>query len=456
MKMDQKQNYPFPRDYIVNFSKPIFECLKKGECVTSVWLATAGRRVANQFLVDNIQLFKDILPEHKNYLFVYIEPLNLTEGTQAGYLRLVGQALLDTAKKGKYLNLDFKKDDFGAFYNDRSTYSQLLESLKDLLDFIIEKNTEVVLFIGELDELEFVNDVFCNNLRFLWNRFNGRLHYVFLIKDVRLIFSKDRFGEELGYLFFQNVIYTPVSTENENYLIDHFEKKLGYCLTPEKRTLVSELCDGHPYFLKLAMESLSRKDLSKSPLSFEQAKEIIRSNYEIRAVTNRMIEVMTDGMRNTLINISTKKVHSLPGGETQILILLGLVKKTKTGFYEPFCGLLKDAVLKGVISSPSSEGEKDFLFFDSKLGSVIFRGNPVDEVFTRQEFDLLAFFLKQPNKVCSRDEVARAIWGPEADDKYSDWAIDQLISKLRKKLIILGLINKVIITIRGRGYKFSQ
>lgn len=449
-------NYPFPRPYIANFARLIFDYVKKGECVTSVWLATAGRRVVNQFLVDKIELFEDVFPEYKKYLCAYIEPLNLTEGTQAGYLRLIGRTLVETIKKREYLGLDYKKEEFGTFYNDRSTYSQLLEALRELLSSIIEKDVEIVLFIGEIDELEFINDVFCNNLRFLWNRFNGKLHYVFLIKDVRLIFARDYFGEELGYLFFQNIIYTPVSNENENFLIDFFERKMGYKLTSEKRGLVGELCDGHPYFLKLAMESLSKKDLPNSPLSLKQCEEVIRSNHEIRAVTNRIIEALTESMRKALDDLTFKEVYDLPGEELQILVSLGIVKKTEGNFYKPFCRLLKDAVLKKAISVSSGEGASKNLLFDSKLGSIIFQGKPVDEVFTRQEFDLLSFFLKHPDKVHSRDDVANVIWGKEMDEKYSDWAIDQLISKLRKKLGRLSVKERVIATIRGRGYRFSQ
>ena len=50
------------------------------------------------------------------------------------------------------------------------------------------------------------------------------------------------------------------------------------------------------------------------------------------------------------------------------------------------------------------------------------------------------------------DEIGEALWGKDSYDKYSDWAIDQLISKLRKKLETLGFKN-VLKTVRGKGYK---
>ncbi|MFC1790807.1 helix-turn-helix domain-containing protein [Patescibacteria group bacterium] len=50
--------------------------------------------------------------------------------------------------------------------------------------------------------------------------------------------------------------------------------------------------------------------------------------------------------------------------------------------------------------------------------------------------------------------MGEVLWGEASYEKYSDWAIDQLISKLRKKLKDLGLTD-FLKTIRGRGYKLT-
>jgi DNA-binding winged helix-turn-helix (wHTH) protein len=52
-----------------------------------------------------------------------------------------------------------------------------------------------------------------------------------------------------------------------------------------------------------------------------------------------------------------------------------------------------------------------------------------------------------------RDDIAKAIWRGEWTEKYSDWAIDKLVSKLKKKLIFS---NYEILTIKNRGYQLMK
>ena len=66
---------------------------------------------------------------------------------------------------------------------------------------------------------------------------------------------------------------------------------------------------------------------------------------------------------------------------------------------------------------------------------------------TATEFELLAFLLRNQDRVASRDDIMRALRGIDADI-YSR-AIDVLISRLRQKLQRPELIR----TVRGQGYQ---
>ena len=74
--------------------------------------------------------------------------------------------------------------------------------------------------------------------------------------------------------------------------------------------------------------------------------------------------------------------------------------------------------------------------------------------FSLTENNVLNFFRAHPGTVISRDEVAAIIWGNEEwEDKYSDWAIGQLIYRLRKKLEY-GSFSGTIETRKVRGFEF--
>ncbi len=70
---------------------------------------------------------------------------------------------------------------------------------------------------------------------------------------------------------------------------------------------------------------------------------------------------------------------------------------------------------------------------------------------TNKEFDLLLYFLKNPNIAISRDTLLEKIWG---NDYYGfDRTIDTHIKMLRKNL---GKYGDKIVTVRGVGYKFEK
>ncbi len=67
-----------------------------------------------------------------------------------------------------------------------------------------------------------------------------------------------------------------------------------------------------------------------------------------------------------------------------------------------------------------------------------------------KEFDLLVFFVKNPGKVHSRENILSAVWGY---DYYGDnRTVDTHIKSLREQL---GKYRELIVTVWGSGYKFE-
>ena len=67
----------------------------------------------------------------------------------------------------------------------------------------------------------------------------------------------------------------------------------------------------------------------------------------------------------------------------------------------------------------------------------------------RKEFELLAFFMNQPNITFSREELLSRIW--EEDVFVIDRTIDVHINRIRSKL---GIYKNWIETVKGVGYRF--
>lgn len=70
---------------------------------------------------------------------------------------------------------------------------------------------------------------------------------------------------------------------------------------------------------------------------------------------------------------------------------------------------------------------------------------------TRTEFDILLFFLTHRNRIYSREEIIKNVWGD--DVVITGRTIDTNITRLRKKL---GDYDKYIVTRQGFGYGFKE
>lgn len=84
---------------------------------------------------------------------------------------------------------------------------------------------------------------------------------------------------------------------------------------------------------------------------------------------------------------------------------------------------------------------------DMLAREVRLRGRAVE--LTPREFDLIAFFARNPGRVLSRDELLRKVWG--YDYVGETRTVDVHVRRLRVKL---GERLRMIETVTGAGYKF--
>ena len=77
-----------------------------------------------------------------------------------------------------------------------------------------------------------------------------------------------------------------------------------------------------------------------------------------------------------------------------------------------------------------------------------------DEVaLTPMEFRLLWHLASHPDKVCTRDELLRQVWG---EDSYSDArTVDVHIKRIRRKVQTGAQAKPLIATVWGVGYRFE-
>lgn len=112
------------------------------------------------------------------------------------------------------------------------------------------------------------------------------------------------------------------------------------------------------------------------------------------------------------------------------------------------------ARIRAVLRRVSPEASQVIAFGDVEVElerrSVIREGAEVK--LTRAEFNLLAFFLQNPNRPLSRDAILNSVWGYEA--YLNTRTVDAHVVRLRQKLEPDPNTPRHFLTMHGVGYRF--
>lgn len=80
--------------------------------------------------------------------------------------------------------------------------------------------------------------------------------------------------------------------------------------------------------------------------------------------------------------------------------------------------------------------------------------NEEEVIMTTTEFDILAFFMKNPDIVHSKQTIFERVWG---EDEYGDiGTVPVYVQKIRKKIEADYTHPKIIETVWGVGYRFNR
>ena len=91
--------------------------------------------------------------------------------------------------------------------------------------------------------------------------------------------------------------------------------------------------------------------------------------------------------------------------------------------------------------------DKDKLYLD---------GTNVSTHFSRSQRRILQTLVRKSPEVVTRQEMSSAIWPSNTLERYSDWAIDSHVSRLRTKLVQLGIPQDTIMTVKAKGFVFDN
>ncbi len=90
--------------------------------------------------------------------------------------------------------------------------------------------------------------------------------------------------------------------------------------------------------------------------------------------------------------------------------------------------------------------------FHVREDSILIGEKDITPALSKKERAFMLLLLSAKKKIVPRDEIAKVIWGASWEDKYSDWALDRLVYRLRIKLNSLGINPKLLKTVKKKGF----
>ena len=191
---------------------------------------------------------------------------------------------------------------------------------------------------------------------------------------------------------------------------------------PQSITRLIKLAGGHPYLLKLLIKSASQSQ-SYSNLIHHPA------------IKNLFDQLYNSLCRKTQLQLGAALISPRLTPESSYLLQTKLWQGQTV-----FSPLWRDYLFEFAWSTLPLEKKDSLLLFNQ----------PIELFLSPTERNILRLLYQNQGQVVNRDQLAQTIWGKRWTSLYSDWAIDQHLSRLRRKL---GPFGSYIVAVKRKGVK---
>ncbi|MFC1646778.1 helix-turn-helix domain-containing protein [Patescibacteria group bacterium] len=241
--------------------------------------------------------------------------------------------------------------------------------------------------------------------------------------------------------FLQNIYFKPLfSNEDGQYFVNYLKKKWNVLINPMLEKQILEKTARNYLTLKQAVRFIRDKKAKTIDEIFSHDMMQLKLKYiydnfleSEKTALIKITQAANDFDEHELASIDfLKKVEWLGSKNHRLQITVPIVTDYLKKLHQA----------------------KHIIKLDA---SCLVIGNvPIDSMFSKQERAILELMVKKQEEVLTRDEIAYAIWKDAWREKYSDWAIDQIISRIRKKVTKLNLPKSIIKAVKGKGFVYGS
>ncbi len=416
----------YPDDARFNEIEKILSFIKEGNSVQLISVPGAGRSNLFGLLAYNRKVrVKHLGQNQKNYHFVNINLSEVKNKANSEIFKFIFLELLDSLKERKieqeYVSNILRES---ISMNDEMV---IFQGLKKTIEYLtLEKNLTIVFLFDRFEIFtQTATSDFFSNLRILRNKAKYHFSSVFsLNKPLDEIFEKELLVDFYEFIA-DHVVYLPIHDKpGVDFRISYLEKSTGKKIPKEKLDEILKLTGGHGKLTRICLELYLNSDVS----------DFISQ----KTVQGGLFEITSSLSPSDLKDLKEKNSNSY-------LEEIGLLKDAKVTIplLEEFMGGL--------------EADKESILFDQNTSKITRGESNLSDNLTSSEFKLLKFLIENENKILEREEIISSVWkDSKTTQGVTDQALDQLISRLRKKIEDNPNSPTHLLTIKGRGFKFQN
>lgn len=418
----------YPIDFRKNEAEKLGNFLRSQNSVVIIGMKRVGIGNFLRFFLGHKNIVSTYVGKGVKHLFVPIDLNDLVELNIYPFWILTLKRIVDVIESKNFS----EKIKRGArrYFSESIQLNDLfftLDSVQKVISLILKAGWHPTLFLIRFDRIaDAVTPEFFANLQGLRNSAKFKLSYVFTSYRPLHELRTDVFNKASLSDFSKDMYILPAHNEDLKVLLDTLSVRYRINLTSEQKKLLIKFSGGHLHYLHLAI--LNINEMKAIPGSEKSLFALLTENEEIKLLSEEIYEKLTSLEKKSLLAVNNgRKLSNKEKSSAQYLFDTGIVLP-EGDKYKVFSPL--------------------FSYFISKLPNSKENGGE----FTKKEKLLFNFLLNSVGKICEREDIIAKVWPESKEYGVTDWAIDKLIARVRKKLSA-SESNYEIATVFTRGYK---
>lgn len=427
----------YPEDFRSAITRELAEQLNKRHSVVFIGMRRVGISNFLRFFLYHKKIRHKFAHKLKQ-LFIPVDLNDLTERSIFAFWVLTLKRILDSVETFD-LNPKTKKYVEGLFFDgiqSKDTFI-LIENIKKALNRITEEGAFPTIFFIRFDRIsEAASAEFFANLEGVKNSTHGKLSFVFTTSRGLNSISPKVFSHTSLSLAESELFLKPASEEDLRIICDAYIKRFGLRISEELENELIRLTGGYVQYLQLALIELNDPETTiTSPAELSQ---FLSRDERIYLQSEELWEGLTEEEQQILLGVKKQpKLNDSQIKAAKYLIESGFLIKQGLEF-KVFSPLFEEFLIRKSGSAPAREKE----------------GIPNKLELSKKEHLLFTYLKENLGEICEREAIIEAVWPEEEALGVSDWAIDRLVARLRKKIKQEGEFE--IVTVKTRGFKLVK